>query len=207
MPALSKAEQAAPVVTFTFGPEESYTLNVVTGELVAWKGEADVHMDELLALAFRARHAGDNWTTMADGLGQVIRHRMRDADVKKVSGSAGSAMRVPYKGERVPGGPAFVQWLKDSRALDYPGIESIANPDEAIAAVLSVLGGVLRLLDFAQAFGVEAFREWAAERGIAADMAERAVTKEPFEQLRFEEAKEPPPDVTRAAAAETDHIP
>lgn len=196
--ALTKAEQAAPIVTFTFGPDESYTLDVVNGELYSWKGQADVQMDELLSLAFRARRAGENWTTMAEGLGQVIRHRMRDADVKKVAGSAGAATRVPYKGERVPGGAAFVQWLKDSRALDYPGVEAVSNPDEAIQAVLSVLAGVLRLLDFAQAFGVEAFREWAAERGIPADMAERAITKEPFEQLRFEETKEPPPEVSRA---------
>lgn len=174
MPRTTKYEQENPELTIEI-LGRVYVVNAETGEILQWpRGEART-MDHILELALFAEQAERAWKGAAGGFRAIIRKLMERSGVERVRGGAGHASIVLGR-RRVPGGPGFLQWLKD---VEFP-------PD-----------AYHMLLGAAQEFTPSAFEDVCAMLGMAEDDVQKAMTQT-SSYVRLTAARPDPPRITRA---------
>lgn len=138
-------------------------------------------MDRLLQLAFQAEAAEKAWGTAEATYKAIIRRELAQADIKKVSGGPGDAVRIAGANQYLGNGDALMQWMED---VEFP-------PD-----------AIRPLLACAVSFNVDAFLLLCASLGIEESVARKVVRVTPWEYVRLYGAKPAPPRIERRAREE-----
>lgn len=171
----SKFENDNPEVTVTIDGRD-YAVNMATGEILDWPAGEVRTMDRFLSMAHYADAAAKAWEVAASAMKAVIRRELEEADIRSVKGGAGNASLVGGNADRVPGGEAFVQWLRD---VEFPP------------------GSYVDLLMVAQEFNVKGFEMVCGMLGIDERTREKVITRRPYSYVRLSGAKPPPPAIRR----------
>lgn len=167
-----------PIVGIYTEDGESLLVDSETGEVLEGKPPK---MERLLAMAINAEGAEKAWATAAATYKAIIARELREADLRKVSGGAGDAVRVVGANHYLGNTERFAQWMED-----------VEFPPDAIRALLAC----------AVSFNVEGFIRLCESLGIEERDARKVINTTPFEYVRLTGPKLPPPRVEKHARTE-----